>query len=233
MRIAIVGTQNSGKSTVIKNFLEKWDMYENASPTYRDLIKKDTKLNQLGSKESQEMIRNSLVEQAYKNKDKKYCIHDRCILDNLIYSLWLADKGKIDDDQFITETFHMTRETLKLYDIIFILQLDNKNPIPFEVKDTRDLDETYRKEINELFLAAHESYMNHEGLIFPLEDCPGVIVLSGDETKKEKTHQIADYIDSNGDLIEPGTLMEDLENQFAQLQKKIQDKKSKKNKSKQ
>lgn len=228
MRIAIVGTQNSGKSLLIKNFLDKWPMYKKASPTYRDLVKKDVPLNQLATKDSQELIRNALVEQAVQNKDEKYCIHDRCTLDNLIYSLWLADKGKIDDDQFITSSFHMTRETMKYYDAIFLLSLDPANPIPLEERDGRDIDENYRAEINDLFLAAHDSYMNRDGLMFPVEDCPGFIIIKGDELKGEKIADISQYINDDGDLPEDSTLIEDFEQEYRNLLKDVQKKKASK-----
>lgn len=227
MKIAIVGTQNSGKSLLIKNFLKKWKMYNLASPTYRDLIKQDTPLNQLATKESQEIIRDALVEQALQNKNQKYCIHDRCVLDNLIYTLWLADKNKINDDSFITSSFNITRETLKCYDVVFLLELDEKNPVPLEKREGRDLDEVYRQEINNLFLSAYDSYMEHSGLIFPTDDCPGFIKIKGDETKGEKIKEISNYLNDAGDLVEDDNQwVNELENTYLQVQKELQKKKN-------
>lgn len=212
MRIAIVGTQNAGKSLLIKKFLERWPMYKKASPTYRDFIDKTTPLNQQGTVESQKQIRDALVKQALENKDVSHCIHDRCILDNLVYSLWLHDKGKIDDTDFITDSFNITRETLKLYDVIFFLPISDKNPVIFEKRETRDLDLVYRKEIDNLFSGVMDSYKEYSGLIFPLEDSPAFIAIEGDEEVSEKTNQIALYLNSEGNLIEPdGSMMEDLE----------------------
>lgn len=204
-------------------------MYQKPSPTYRDLVNKDTPLNQQGTLESQKMIRDALVEQAYRNKDVQYCIHDRCILDNLIYTLWLFDKGKIKDEEFIVESFNLTRETLKFYDVVFFLPLSLKNPVQLEKRENRDLDLVYRKEIDNLFSVAFETYMNHEGLIFPLEDSPAFIVLEGDEGKKEKTEQIAQYINEKGDLfIEDSKIMDELEEEYFKLMEEQQKKKTKK-----
>ena len=38
MRIAISGTQNSGKSTLVRAFLQKWPMFGTPVKTYRDVI---------------------------------------------------------------------------------------------------------------------------------------------------------------------------------------------------
>lgn len=223
MRIAIVGTQNTGKSLLIKNFLERWPMYSKASPTYRDFIDDKTPLNQQGTRDAQETIREALVKQALENQDHSHCIHDRCILDNLVYTLWLADKGKIDDDAFIAQSFNITREILKLYDVIFMLTIDEKNPVPIENRNTRDTNLIYREEINNLFLGVYESYQDHDGLIFPLEDCPGVIIIRGDETKGEKIKEIANYLNDDGNLVEDeSTLTEELEQEFFELNKEIQ-----------
>jgi len=212
MRIAIVGSQNAGKSLLINKFLEKWPMYNKANPTYRDFIDKNTPLNQQGTVESQRIIRDALVEQAIKNKDVKHCIHDRCILDNLVYSLWLSDKGKINNSEFILESFNITRETLKLYDIIFFLPISDKNPIVFEKRETRDLDLVYRKEIDSIFSGTLDTYMQQTGLIFPLEDSPAFIPIVGDEMLSEKTNQLELYINENGDPVEANQdFMTDLE----------------------
>jgi len=39
MRIAFSGTGNSGKTTLVKNFLAVWPNYKQPEKTYRDLLK--------------------------------------------------------------------------------------------------------------------------------------------------------------------------------------------------
>jgi GTPase SAR1 family protein len=52
MRIGIIGTQGSGKSHLIQEFLNKWPMYKTPEKTYRDIIKsRNIKINQEGDKE--------------------------------------------------------------------------------------------------------------------------------------------------------------------------------------
>lgn len=199
MRIAISSTQCSGKSTLIQSFLNKWDMYESPKKTYRDLIKdKGLKLNQLGDLESQKEIRDALADQALLNASIKNCIHDRCILDNLVYTLWLAEKNIIKDTNFIADSFNLTRETLKFYDIIFWLPISSNSPVNIVEDENRDTDLTYREEINNIFKGIEHTYKERTGLVFPIEDSPAFIAIEGDETYNEKTNMISLYLREDG-----------------------------------
>jgi hypothetical protein len=201
MRIAVSSTACNGKTFFINSFLKRWPMYKTPPSTYRDLIEsKNLTLNMGGSLESQKIIRDALADQAINNSKEPFCIHDRCILDNLVYSLWLSEKGIIDDDKFMEESFALTRESLKFYDIILFLPITPLSPISLEEKETRELDENYRSEINTLFLAIEQSYKEREGIVFPLENSPALIEIFGDETRKEKTELVSFYLNSDGTL---------------------------------
>ena len=175
-------------------------MYKTPDKTYRDIIKenKDINLNSEGDLESQKIIRDALIDQAINNADEDFCIHDRCVLDNLVYTLWLGEQGKISDADFIADSFHITRETLKMYDIIFLLPLDVKSPVVLEEREDRELDLKYRTEINNIFLGINSSYKEREGLVFPIKDSPALIEIYGDEENFEKTDMVAQYIDEDG-----------------------------------
>ena len=57
MKIAFAGAHNTGKSTLIKSFLQKWQMYKTPSKTYRDIIKeKDLKHSSNTTAETQLLI---------------------------------------------------------------------------------------------------------------------------------------------------------------------------------
>jgi hypothetical protein len=201
MRIAVSSTQCNGKTRFINSFLDRWPMYKKPESSYRDLIK-DNKLplNKEATVESQKIIRDALVDQAINNASEKFCIHDRCILDNLVHTLWLAEKGEIDDSDFIAESFLLTRETLKMYDIIFFLPISEKSPVIFEEREHRDLDFDFRFEINNIFLGIESSYKEYSGLVFPLTDSPALIELVGDEDLLEKTNTVAFYLEENGEF---------------------------------
>ena len=128
-KIGIIGTQCVGKSTLIQDMKEKWPVFESPTRSYRDLIKeKKLPVNKKGTKESQELILNFLVDEAMANYGKKKMVFDRTPLDNLVYSLWLFDKNESDiDEKFIDKTVIQVREALKFYSIIFYLPFSPKN----------------------------------------------------------------------------------------------------------
>jgi len=199
MRIAVVSTQNNGKTTLVDAFKHFWPKYITPEQTYRELIKSQKlDINQTGTLASQKIIRNSLIDQAQQNVDIRYRIDDRCVLDNIAYTLWLADKGRIDDSTFIAESIIMCRETLKLYDIIFWLPL-NDNIKMEDGKSDRDMDEKFREEIDSIFQAVYDGYLEQDGILFDKEDQPPMIILTGDLDEKIAT--LKEYIDDEGDLI--------------------------------
>jgi hypothetical protein len=199
MRIAVVSTQNNGKTTLVDAFKHFWPKYITPEQTYRELIKSQKlDINQTGTLASQKIIRNSLIDQAQQHVDIRYRIDDRCVLDNIAYTLWLADKGRIDDSTFIAESIIMCRETLKLYDIIFWLPL-NDNIKMEDGKSDRDMDEKFREEIDSIFQAVYDGYLEQDGILFDKEDQPPMIILTGDLDEKIAT--LKEYIDDEGDLI--------------------------------
>ena len=136
MRIAISGTANQGKSTLIKDFLEKWPNYKTESKTYRDLItEQKVPHSKNATKDGQWKILNLMVEELQKYTKKDYVLFDRCPLDNLVYSLWGCDKksGKIDE-KFITKCIPVVKESLKHLDLIFFLPRTKVAPVLIEQK---------------------------------------------------------------------------------------------------
>jgi hypothetical protein len=86
-----------------------------------------------------------------KNKQGDTIIYDRCLLDNLIYTLWSYryNPGSIDG-KFVDETIDMVKESMRNLDMIFYIPADKCN---FGVVNDsfRDTNLTYRKEIDQLF----------------------------------------------------------------------------------
>lgn len=179
MRIAFIGTQCNGKSTLIKEFREKWPMYKQPEKTYRVLIKeKKIKNNKNGTEQSQKAILDALVDEAIlaAATEEKNIVFDRCVIDNIAYSLWLNEKGKVSDE-FIMDSRRIALETIKMYDIVFYLPL--REEIKIEKRKGRDIDPIYRQEIDNIFRALVTSYERNLGVFFPLKDCPAVITLEG------------------------------------------------------
>lgn len=203
MRIAICGTQNNGKTTLVEVFKQLWPMYTIPSKSYRDLIKeKKLSLNENGSLDSQKIIRDFLLDQAMENAGKQKTLHDRCTLDNLAYTIWLSEHNKLEGTNeeigdFIATSIIMTKESMKFYDIIFWLPLNTN--IKIVESPNRSLSETYREEIDNVFHGIYEHYKKNSGIVFEKDDQPAFIPLEGDMDQKIST--IKNYIDENGELI--------------------------------
>lgn len=225
MRIAIVGAQNTGKSELIRALSAYSSNLKIPEKTYRDLIKeKNLSLNESGNMESQKIIREALVEMALENAGKEKILHDRCVLDNLVYTLWLYENDKFEEteeeiEEFITTSFHLTRESLKFYDVVFWTQLDES--ISITESENRSPDETYRMEINNIFDGVFEDYKKNTGLIFDKEDQPPMIPLNGDVNVKMET--IKQYINDDGGLIETeNSVLSNLDDVYDEMRLKEQ-----------
>lgn len=179
MKIAFIGTQCNGKSTLVKEFREKWPMYKQPEKTYRGLIiEKKIKNNKNGTEESQKAILNALVDEVIlaTATEEKHIVFDRCVIDNIAYTLWLNEKGKVSDE-FVMDSRQVALETVKMYDIIFYLPL--REEIKIEKRKGREIDPVYRQEIDNIFKALVTSYERNSGIFFPVRDCPAVITLEG------------------------------------------------------
>lgn len=196
MKIAVVGSQCTGKTTYINDFLKKWSMYTTPKDTYRDLIKKK-KLphSKNGTEESQTEILNCLVDQAIENSKSENVIFDRCVLDVLAYSTWLCLNGKLSEKTLDQQRI-IIRETLKLYDIIFFIPLTKVAEVKIEQNNVRDVDAVYREEIDNIFKVFEDSYNRGDGRIFPKEDTPAVIEIFGNPEERIKLTEF--YITEDG-----------------------------------
>ena len=214
MRIAITGAQNSGKTTLIENFLKEWPMFKKPNKTYRDIIKeKNLPLNKQGTKESQKKILNALVDevQAVAATDDKFVIFDRCVIDNIAYSLWhhAKDTPGFGPD-FIIDSKTIAAMALKYIDVIFYIPA--RKEIPIVSKENRETSEGFREEIDNILSSIVTSYESGSGAFFPKEDCPAVIRLDGPPDMR--LPQIKLYIksdgnffgESDGSLIDPSKL---------------------------
>lgn len=199
MRICFSGAQSVGKTSLVNAFQQVWPKYKVVQTTYRDIVKeKNLPLNKAGTIESQRIIRDALAEQAIQNAAEKYALHDRSILDNIAYSIYLDDKGKIDDADFMYDSITMCREIMKLYDVIFWLPLDPTYIIP--QREGRDHDPVYREEIDNIFAGMHQHYITNTGILFDKEDQPPMIPLYG-KTTEARIEEIKMYLDQDGELI--------------------------------
>ena len=181
MRIALIGAHNTGKSTLVENFLNHWPMYKRPQKTYRDIIKEQNLcLNKEGDKHSQKTILNALVDEIQLSTadGSKHVIFDRCPVDNIAYSLWhYAKETEGFTTEFIIDSKTIAAISLKLIDVIFYLPV--RKEIPIVAREGRDSDPVFREEVHNIFDSLVDSYEKNTGAFFPSEDCPAVIRLEG------------------------------------------------------
>jgi hypothetical protein len=193
-KIGIIGTQCIGKSTLIEDMMLQWPQLSKPSNTYRDLVKeKKLPVNKNGTKESQGLILDFLVEEATKNYGQKKMIFDRTPLDNLAYTFWLYDKKVSDiDEVFIDTSVIKARNALTHYSILFYLPLIEKNNIPLSEKEQRDIDPVYRAEIDVLFDSFYRAWEAKNTRLFNNNDTPAIIPIYGNPI--ERIEMICMYI---------------------------------------
>jgi predicted ATPase len=196
MKIAVIGTQNTGKSTYVKDFLKKWPMYTTPSTSYRDILKeKNLPHSQNSNEETQKIILDFLIDQATASSKDDNVILDRCVLDCLAYSTWLCLNDKVSE-KFLDQQRIIVRETLKLYDVILFIPLTKAAPIEIENDGFRNIDPIFREEIDNIFKVFQESYHKGDGRVFPKDDTPAVIEIFGSPEERIKLTEF--YITEEG-----------------------------------
>lgn len=175
MRLAVIGPQNTGKSTFIQDFVKTFPHYITPAETYRDVIKrKKLDINQKSSEHSQKVIRDFLYNQICHNLEPNI-LFDRCVIDNYVYSLALYEKDQVSLE-FLDETFNLAVKHLDSLDgIIFI-------PSAVSVKlvndELRDIETKYIDKINRFFIKTLFLLHKHKTI--------EVFVISGDRRERIK-----------------------------------------------
>lgn len=148
MRVAVIGPQNTGKSTFIRDFSDAFPQFKVPTETYRDLIrKKNLSVNQLTGTESQRLIRDFIAGQVERAEGDT--IFDRCLIDNYVYTLYAFLKGNIEQ-AFMDETREMLLETVDDIDLYFFIP--STLAVPLEDDSLRDTNPAYVDAINRLFI---------------------------------------------------------------------------------
>ena len=221
MRIAISGTSNMGKSTVIKDFINEWPSYTTESSSYRDLLKsKKYPHSKNVTKEGQWAILNHMIDEMQKYSKDDNVIFDRCPLDNLIYSLWSCEKTASDiDEEFLSKCIPVVKESMKHLDAIFFIPISKSSPIPIIEDGSRETDSVYIGEIDNIFKAIFHLYQHSfdNNPFLPSDDCPAIIEIFGNPL--ERIMLLQQYLNVDGAVIgdEGGSILDpenikDLEN---------------------
>lgn len=158
--VGVVGTQNTGKSTFIKDVLEKFKgtamEFKTVGCDYRKKIEeKGLKINRNGNLESQKIIFNTLVEQLdiIDGMPNGCYLTDRTPIDAYVYTKYLKEhkpeSGITDDD--LEAMFNKLCCEIGRYDKIAFLDLDRCGNVVVVDDKFRDTNLEYRREIDWLF----------------------------------------------------------------------------------
>lgn len=142
-RIVFTGAQGTGKTTVLKEF-EKKGM-KVITEVVRRLAKTGVKINKDGDEDGQTKIFEVYeYELGYPSNPIDGYISDRCLVDVIAYSMYLAEQGKVSDE-FVKDQMNK------------LIKFKNENPdiaycyfpIEFDVvaDGIRDTDEEFRAAI--------------------------------------------------------------------------------------
>lgn len=201
MRISFSGTANTGKTTLVKAFLQKWPMYVAPEKTYRDvIIDNNLEHSSKTSEESQLLILDWMLKEQDKYPKGSKVVYDRCPWDNLAYTLQGNANGNISDE-VTAATISLVRESLKNIDIIFWVK-QNKN-IPIVKDGLRDVDEKFIDQTESIFSDLFEQYCDslETDIFYPKEDCPAIIQID-QATIDDRIWFIGEFLDYKGELIE-------------------------------
>lgn len=146
MKIALVGTHNSGKTTLF-NLLKKEEAFKGYSfvpELVRELKTKGFGINESAKDDTQLAL---ALLQNYYTTNEFFLVMDRCILDTYIYAQYLAKRGIV-----INKVVKVLSEVLELslreFDYIFICSPE----FEFENDGQRDTNKEFQEEIHTLFL---------------------------------------------------------------------------------
>lgn len=208
MRLSISGTHNSGKTELLRNFLQFWHVYNTPKTTYRQhLIDNDFAHSSETTPATQLSILSFMVDQLKATSKNDNVVFDRCPLDNLVYTLWAHEKKLPGFTQeFVDKTIARVRESMRMIDIIFWARFD-QSLLP-QNDGFRNTDTQMILEIDNIFAALSDQLQQHPDadIFFPKDDSPTIIELPHDGV--ERLDLLAQYIDISGDLVDDGSILE-------------------------
>lgn len=209
MRVVISGANNMGKSTLTKDFAKNWPNYTHKQMSYRDALQEKLGkekggtdyrcLTQVGCKENQEFIRDSIIDDISGYTRDDNVIYDRGLWDNLMYSLYLSGIGVEGcDADWIKGQLPIFKEAFKLYDVMLFTPLLDGYSTPDIPEGNEDLDREviFRSECNNIFVAMHKEYLDGKRIWMPAEDTPAIIELFGNPAERIEMAKL--YINEDG-----------------------------------
>lgn len=205
-RIVFTGAQGTGKTTVLKEFENKG--MNVITEVVRELAKTGVKINKDGDEKGQAKIFKTYKDKLSSSNINGY-ISDRCLIDVVAYSMYLAEQGKVSDEFVQKQMKQLIKFKNENPDIAYCYF-----PIEFDVvaDGVRDTDEEFRAAIAHNIIAVMQ-----EAGIRP------IIIKGTVEERVAKVNRVVNWIhegislitglefDENGKLIIPTDVEPDTE----------------------
>lgn len=180
MRIAVSGTHCIGKSALIEDFIRAHPEYKCEVEAYHKL--QDEKEMELSLEPTFESLIEQLdhsIDQLNRNSNERNIIFDRCPVDYIAYSMYIADQESIDiNDTEMAERFAEVKGALDNLDIIVFLPITKEHSIEYTEENPE-----YRKNVDKFF---KQIYRDGICDIFPRYGHPKVIEIWGDRFARIK-----------------------------------------------
>lgn len=175
MRVAVIGPQNTGKSTFVSDFVSSFPEFTSPTESYRDVIKSNNlSINQLTGTASQTLIRDFIYRQVETAPD--HTVFDRCLIDNYVYTWYAHTQGNANKD-FLDETERMMQESAEHIDLF--LFIPTALSIPLVEDSLRDTNTAYIDCINRMFVQT----------LFSLIETSNIRVVSVGGSREERIQQ--------------------------------------------
>ncbi len=176
MKVAVIGPQNTGKSTFVSDFIGAFPQFSTPTESYRDVIKKNNlSINQLTGTASQTLIRDFIYQQVESAPDNT--VFDRCLIDNYIYTWYAYTQGNVEES-FLQETENMMRESVAHIDLF--LFIPTALSIPLVEDALRDTNSGYIDCVNRMFIQT----------LFSLIEKTHIQVVSIGGSREERIQQV-------------------------------------------
>ena len=158
--VGVIGTQNTGKSTFIRDLIGHYEGTENEFKTvgcdYRKKIEEaGLSINRKGNLAAQKIIMDTLVEQVdiIRGMPEGNYVTDRTPIDAYAYTVYLfrhnPELGITRAD--LDEMMAKVKKSMSGYDLIVFIDLDNCQNVEVVDDTFRDTNLEYRKEIDQIF----------------------------------------------------------------------------------
>lgn len=197
MKIAICGSKENLRKSLVDTFLNNWPMYKTPAKTIEDDIEwpEDVKAlditkDKLNDIEKQLFSKLLLLSKQYNDyKDEKYMLYNGCSIDILLNTILLNEMDMVSDE-FVEKIIYHNKACLKKLDVVYWMPRKSK------LKNIKDKDE---RKLEMMYYNLYDNFYGHfdDSIYFDKKHSPGFIQIETDNPIEE----IGVLVDNKGNFI--------------------------------